>query len=281
MNIEIICPLYNAEKYIIELHNSLLMQKNVQLNNIRYIITEGTDNTEEIIKEFKNCKYKVIKKKEFSHSLTRENEAFESNSDIVVFITQDVEIKDENWLYELVKPIIDEEADASFSRQIAKYENIEKYTREKNYPLQSYVVSSDDIDRLGLRTFFYSDASSAVKANVFRKLKGYDGKKLPINEDMYIAYKLIINGYRIKYCADSKVIHSHDFTLKQIYERYKLTGKFFKENSYLDNYGTTESGTNLAIYILKRILQEQRYSLLLRYPFDMCARFFGMKVGKM
>ena len=97
---------------------------------------------------------------------------------------------------------------------------------------------------------------------------------------MYIAYKIIMNGYRIKYCSDSEVIHSHKFTLKQIYDRYKLTGKFFKENSYLDQYGTTDSGKNLAFYVLKRIFQEHRFGLLLRFPFDMAARLFGMKAGK-
>ncbi len=49
-------------------------------------------------------------------------------------------------------------------------------------------------------------------------------------------HKLIMDGYKIKYCADSKVIHSHNFTLKQLYKRYYDTGKFLKENSYLDKY---------------------------------------------
>ena len=133
---------------------------------------------------------------------------------------------------------------------------------------------------MGLRTFFFSDASSAVDAKVFKKLNGYDGKNLPISEDMYLAYKIIMNDYSIKYCAESEVIHSHRFTLKQIYDRYKLTGQFFKENDYLDQYGTTSSGLDLAKYVLKRIFQEHRFHLLFRYPFDMMVRLIGMKVGK-
>ena len=85
----------------------------------------------------------------------------------------------------------------------------------------------------------------------------------------------------VKYCSKSVVYHSHKFTLKQIYDRYKLTGRFFKQNSYLDQYGTTGSGAKLAKYVLKRIIQERRFELLVRYPFDMAARLFGMKVGKM
>ena len=175
---------------------------------------------------------------------------------------------------------IDNETVACYSRQITKYNNIEKYTRERNYPDKTFTVSKDDIEKLGLRTFFFSDASSAINRKVYKKLNGYDQKRLPISEDMYIAYKIIMNGYKIKYCAESEVYHSHKFTLKQIYDRYKLTGKFFKENSYLDEYGTTGSGADLAKYILKRIFQEHNFKMLFRYPFDMAARLFGMKAGK-
>ena len=278
-NVDIICPLYNAEKYIENFHKSLLKQKKVKINKFRYVLTESKDNAEKYLKNHK-INYRKIKKEEFSHSLVREKEALESNSDVVVFITQDVVIEDDLWLYNLVKDIDDKNIVATYSRQLTKYNNIEKYTRESNYPNKDIIKSKNDIDKLGLKTFFFSDAASSISTKIFKKLNGYDNKNLPINEDMYMAYKIIMNGYKIKYCSKSIVYHSHNFTLKEIYDRYKLTGRFFKENSYLDQYGTTGSGANLAKYILKRILQEKKFKLLLRYPFDMGARLFGMKVGK-
>ena len=279
MSIDIICPLYNAEKFIYSLNSSIINQKEVNLNEIKYILTESNDGSEKILKDLK-LNYKKITKKDFSHSLVREKAARESNADIIVFITQDIVIESDKWLHNLVKPIIDKEAEASYSRQLTKYNNLEKYTRECNYPDISCIKSKEDIKLLGLNTFFYSDASSAIKRDIFVKLNGYDNKKLPINEDMYIAYKLIMNNYRIKYCSDSVIYHSHDFTLKEIYDRYKLTGKFFKQNKYLDQFGTNNSGKKMAKYILKRIFEDKKYFLLFRYPFDMAARFIGMKVGK-
>mgnify|MGYP002541015700 CR=1 FL=1 len=278
--IDIICPLYNAEKYIENLHKSFTMQKKVKINKIKYVLTESEDNTEKYLKN-QNIEYKKITKNEFSHSLVREQEAMESDSDIIVFVTQDVVIDDELWLYNLTKDIGKDGIVATYSRQVTKYNNIEKYTREANYPAQSKIVSQNDIPKLGLKTFFFSDASSAIDTNIFKKLNGYDGKNLPISEDMYIAYKIITNGYKIKYCAESVVHHSHNFTLKEVYDRYKLTGKFFKENSYLDNYGTNKSGGGLAKYVLKRALQDKNFKVLLRFLPDMGARFIGMKVGKM
>lgn len=277
--VTIICPLYNAENYILSLNNSINKQKNVIIKEIKYLLTESKDNSEKILNNNK-IKYELIKKKDFSHSLTREKAAFSSKGDIIVFITQDIVIENDNWLYELISPIIEGKADACYSRQITKYNNIEKYTREFNYPDKSKIVSKKDIKNLGLKTFFFSDASGAIKKNTFIKLKGYDGKKLPISEDMYITYKLIMNNYKVAYSSESIVYHSHKFTLKQIYERYKLTGKFFKENSYLDKYGTSGSGAALAKYVLKRIIKEKRFLLFFRFPFDMAARLLGMKVGK-
>ena len=131
--IDIICPLYNASAYFELLHNSLLKQKQVKINKFRYILTESKDNTEEYLKK-KGINYRKIKKEEFSHSLVREKEALESEADIIVFITQDIVIEDELWLYKLIKDIDDEEIVATYSRQLTKYNNLEKYTRESNYP---------------------------------------------------------------------------------------------------------------------------------------------------
>ena len=279
MNVEIICPLYNAECYIKELDESLKKQEDVKIQKISYILTKSKDNTEQILKNI-SAQYSIIEQKEFSHSLSREKVAMNSEADIIVFVTQDVEIKDSKWLVNLIKPIKNGEAEASFSRQLTKYDNIEKYTRERNYPEISYVVSKDDLKEKGLQAFFFSDASSAIKADVFKKLNGYDNKNLPTNEDMYIAYKLITNGYKIKYCADSVVYHSHKFSLKQLYKRYYDTGIFFKQNRFLDKYGTNKAGGGMAIYILKRAIKDKNINVLLEFFPNMVARFVGMKMGK-
>lgn len=279
MKIDIICPLYNAEKDIERLHRGILKQKNVEINNIKYILTDSKDNTEELLKKLK-IEYTKIKKEEFSHSLTREQAALSSKADIVVFITQDIIIEREYWLYNLTKDISDGKVQACFSRQLCTNNTIEKYTREKNYPNKSRIVSKENIKELGLQTFFFSDAASAINRKIFEELNGYDGKNLPTNEDMYIAYKLITKGYKIKYCADSEVIHSHTFTLKQLYKRYYDTGLFFGMNSFLDKYGTTKAGEGLAKYILKRAIQDKNIKVLLNFIPNMAVRYIGMKKGK-
>lgn len=279
MIIDIICPLYNAENDVENLHKSLLMQKNVKINEIKYVLTKSNDNTESKLNEL-NIKYKKIKKEEFSHSLTREEAVFESKADIIVFVTQDVKIERDDWLYNLTKDIENGLVEACYSRQLCNNNTIEKYTREYNYPKQSRIVSNKDINKLGLKTFFFSDASSAIKRETFVKMNGYDNKSLVINEDMYIAYKLITRGYKIKYCAESEVVHSHQFNIKQYYNRYKDIGKFFKENSYFNYYKVNKTGWSMAVYVLKRAIQDKNWIALIKYIPNMTVRFVGMKIGK-
>lgn len=132
----------------------------------------------------------------------------------------------------------------------------------------------------GLIHSFFSDASSAISKKVFEELNYYDGKILASNEDQYIAYKLIMAGYRIKYCADSEVIHSHDFSFKTLYKRYQDTGDFYRTEPYMNNYGTNSTGAGMAKYILKRIIEDKNWKAAIEFIPNMAARFLGMKVKK-
>lgn len=280
MKISIICPLYNAEDYIEDLYLNIKKQKDVCIKEIKFILTESSDNTEGKLKDLK-CNYKKISKQEFSHSLVREKAAFEAKGEIIVFITQDIKIVDEYWLYYLTKDIIDGKCEAAFSRQIGYEEHkVERYTREINYPNEKRIVSKEDIDRLGLMTFFFSDASSAISKNIFIKLNGYDNKNLPTNEDMYFAYKLIMNGYRIEYAADSKIIHSHDLSFKETLKRYGDIGKFFDENQYLKEYSAGERGFTVLKYIAKRSIEDKKPLIIVDAIINFGARFIGMKLTK-
>lgn len=277
--VTVICPLYNAEKTFLSFHKSLLKQKGVDSVEIRYILTESNDKTEALLNDNK-IEYEKVKKSDFSHSLTREKVAMNAKGNVIVFLTQDVIIKDEEFIKKLIAPILSGEAQATYAKQVTKYNNIEKYTREYNYPVESFVVSKSDLAKKGLKTFFFSDAAGAIDAKTFKKLGGYDGKNLPISEDMYFAHKLIMSGGVIKYVAEAKVYHSHNFSIKELFDRYKLTGKFMKMNPQIAKYGINSAGGGMAKYILKRAIEDRNWGVLLRYVPNMAARFVGMKVGE-
>lgn len=281
MKISIICPLYNGEKYIRNLYSSIYKQENVDIESLEFILTESGDSAEAVLKDI-GAKYNKISKAEFSHSLTREKVAFLSKGEIIVFITQDIQIIGKDWLCNLVGGIIKDECDASFSRQIGyKNHGLERYIREVNYPKESRITTKEDVENLGIMSFFFSDTSSAIKKSVFESLSGYDGKRLPTNEDMYFAYKLITNGYRIKYESESKVFHSHEFSLKEVYNRYKDIGMFFKQNPHLDEYKANKKGKSVLKYVIRRAKEDKNYIIIFYLITNFATRLIGMQVGKL
>lgn len=52
MKISIICPLYNAENYIMSLHNKILEQEKPEGTEVEvsYVLTRCKDKTEEMLK---------------------------------------------------------------------------------------------------------------------------------------------------------------------------------------------------------------------------------------
>ena len=279
VNISIICPLYNAEEYLISLNSDILKQRDVGELEILYVLTESSDGTERVLSQI-GLDYIKIKKEEFSHSKTREAIAKEAKGEILVFITQDIKILDDKWLANLVEPIMKGESEAAFSRQICSSSVIEKYIREKNYPAESRLVSKEDIPKYGLMTFFFSDACSAIKKEIFIEVNGYDEKDLITNEDMYIAYKLINRGYRIKYCSNSIVEHYHLFTLKQLFNRYFDTGVFLADNPFFLEYKTSDSGMAMAKYVMKESLKEGNIKVTMQALPNFASRFIGSFLGK-
>lgn len=279
MTISIICPIYKGEQYISSLDESIKKQKNVDIKEILYVVTKTKDDSSIDILEGIGASYYTVTSKEYSHSLTREQMAYKATGDILVFITQDIIIESDVWLYNLTKDIESKKCEAAFSRQVASDNSIERYTRMNNYPENSRIVSKDDIDRLGILTYFFSDASSAIKREVFVDLNGYDGKRLLTNEDMYIAYKLINKGYRIKYCSDSVVIHSHNYSYKTLFKRYFDQAVFLKQNEYID-CASNKSAFALLKFVLKNAIREGNIKVIFSIIPNFGVRFIANKLGK-
>ena len=122
--VSVICPLFNAQTEIIPFDRSIKRQKGVKIVEKQYILTKSRDHTE-VVLQAANIPYQLIPKTEFSHSKTREKAAMESTGDIIVFLTQDVVIKDDDFIAKLIAPIVKGEADATYARQLTKYNNIE------------------------------------------------------------------------------------------------------------------------------------------------------------
>lgn len=281
MRVDVVCPLKQADKYIDALLANLKKQQGVEYGSVVFAITEDGDtaSVKEKIAEA-GFTYFSVQPEEFSHSLTREKAVFERcTSDVVVMLSQDVNLFDEEAILQLASHI-NEEVVYAYGRQICKKRTIEHYVRKKNYGKEALTVSAEDIPKMQLKTFFASDAFSAYHRPTFVALNGYDNVPMMMSEDMYYAKKIIDAGYQKAYVAEAVVEHSHKLKLKELYRRYYETGKWFAQHPEFDNYKTTDSGLKLAFYVLGQALIHFNIPVLFRWMPDMAARYLGVKKGK-
>lgn len=104
---------------------------------------------------------------------------------------------------------------------------------------------------------------------------------LPTNEDMLIAAAFLDSDYRLAYCADAAVVHSHDLTLRQEYRRNVLIGRFLQE--YGERLGTpreTGEGLRMVRQVLLQLLRGGHPLECLVFAADCAARLLGSRAGR-
>ncbi len=284
IDIDIVCPIYKESASLEALVKSFAEQKDVNIKNIVFPVTlshtEEDDVIRDIIKRYSITSFEM-EKEDFSHSLTREKAIKEyCKSNIVVMISQDIKLTNEEVFYNLVKSIDEGKTVYNFAKQICMNKSIEKYIRAKNYPSESYIVTNNDVDKMKFMAYFASDACSAYNRDIFIKVGGYGGYNIMMSEDALYSKIILDAGYKKKYCADAVVEHSHKYTLKQLYKRYYDTGIFQSQVTFFKDVKMEGAGMKLAMYVLKQALKHFDIPVLFRWFPDMSARYLGIKKGK-
>ena len=284
IDIDIVCPIYKESATLEALVQSFATQKDVNIKKVVFPVTlshtEEDDVIRDIIKRYNITSFEM-EKEDFSHSLTREKAIKEyCSSKIVIMISQDIKLTNEEVFYNLVKSIDEGETVYNFAKQICTNKSIEKYIRAKNYPAESYYVTNKDVETMKFMAYFASDACSAYDRDIFIKVGGYGGYNIMMSEDALYSKIILDAGYKKKYCADAVVEHSHKYTLKQLYKRYYDTGIFQSQVTFFKDVKMEGSGMKLAMYVLKQALKHFDIPVLFRWFPDMTARYLGIKKGK-
>lgn len=279
--ISVIIPTLNAEKELPYLLAALHKQKR-KIEEIIVVDSASTDETVNICKKDGSIKLIQIERKDFDHGKTRDMAFKESIGDIVIFMTQDSIPANSGLIDRLVAPLEEGKAVLSTARQLPKKDasRMEQLVRAFNYPEKSHIRSKNDIQRMGIKTFFCSDVCAAYKREIYFELGGFD-YPIKTNEDMFFAAKVINSGYRIAYVADALVYHSHNFTLKEQYKRNYIQGYEIERHiEALNNVSQGGEGMRLVKFVSKELLKKGYIGSFIRFGFDCCARIMGSRAGK-
>ena len=285
MNCGLIIPTLNAGKNF----HTLLEQIDAQDLPLKKLIvdSESTDGTLDIARKF-DFEVLKVQRKNFNHGATRQfalEYLLEKFSiDVIIFLTQDVLLYDEKTLSTLVK-IFDEDSTIglTYGRQLPhKDATLEaKILRQFNYPAESQLKTFDDRKIYGIKTALNSNSFAAYRVDALKNVGGFPAQVI-LSEDMYIAAKMLIDGWKIFYNASAQVYHSHNYTATQEFQRYFDIGVFHSRESWIrQTFGSAEgAGKKFVLMKLKALWEENPLDCVSAICRD-GAKFFGYRLGRL
>ncbi len=276
--ISVIIPTHNAGEYIHRLIESLKSQS--VTGEIIVIDSSSSDSTVQAAESY-GIKTVVIEKKDFDHGSTRNIAVAHCTGDIFVFLTQDALPENSRFLENLIKPLENPLVAASYGRQIpgADARPPERFARIFNYPDTSLIKSSDDIAALGIKTFFFSNVSSAIRKKEFEAMGGFS-ESVIMNEDMLLAGRLILGGYKVAYVSEASVIHSHNYAWIDQFRRYFDIGVFMKKDLYpLAHIKADNTGFSFLKEEIGYLLRNKEYRWLPYIIGEALSKYAGYKLG--
>lgn len=284
MQVSVVIPTLNAESLIGRLVLCLRRQT-IPPEEIIVIDSSSEDQTVKLAAEM-GCRTVVIERKSFDHGGTRNLGAELSKGEVLVFMTQDALPVDEKLLEHLVAPLVEPQGTlvaAAFARQVPKESATppEKFARLFNYPEEGAIKDKSNLPRLGIKTFFFSDVCSAVRRREFEAVGGFPTRVI-MNEDMILAAKLILAGYKVAYVPEAMVWHSHELTLAQQFKRYFDIGASLNMNKWLLEHAKAEGeGFRFVKKQLAWLLLQGHYRWVPHVLASTVAKYAGYRLGLM
>lgn len=281
MEVDVLIPVYRPDGKLTELLKRLKMQ-NYPIHRVILMNTEEKHFPTELTGIWDRVEVYHLAKEEFDHGGTRDRGVRMSTADLVVCMTQDAMPADETLIEELVKPFGDSEVWAAYARQLPNEDcrEVEKYTRSFNYPEQSMVKTKEDLDRLGIKTFFCSNVCAAWRREKYLELGGFV-KHTIFNEDMILAGTMIKQGGKIAYCAKAKVIHSHNYSaFQQFHRNFDLA---VSQTMYPEVFGGIRSeseGIKLVKKSLSYCIKIGKPWLMIQVVTQSAGKLLGYKMGQ-
>ncbi len=175
------------------------------------VIDSGSkDGSQELIRAANPAHFIQIQPHEYNPSRVMNHGMRLAKSEFGIFLNADATPQGPNWLRPLATALQDPRTAAVFGRQIPRPD--------------CQAVYACDYDRCfgpdresATWDHFFSMVSSGIRKDVWRQ-RGFLEKLQYAEDDEYTRWAKA-NGYKVVYCEDSVVMHSHNYTPAQAYKR--------------------------------------------------------------
>lgn len=197
-------PAFNEEANIRFILNDLLAQKTKSFRLEKIIVNSdgSTDNTINEVSKVKSKKIIILNNKKRAGRVLRQNQIINlTDSEVLVLVDADTQIKDKNFLEKISRPILKNKADLT-SVRVEELPNSTFISRvlESSMKLKKFVFESINN---GNNLYTCHGRARAFSKNLYQSIRFKDS----INEDAFSYLFAITNGFKYQFVKNTQIYY--------------------------------------------------------------------------
>ncbi|MBI6635565.1 glycosyltransferase family 2 protein [Pseudomonas paralactis] len=265
MRTSLIIPTRNAASHLDRLLPALRMQT-LQPDEMLVVDSASSDDTVARFREF-GARVEVIDARDFNHGGTRRWASEQVGGDALIVMTQDaIPATAETFANLIAELQLEPLNGVAYGRQLPHPGAgvLGAQSRHFNYPATSRSKSLADAPHLGIKTCFSSDSFSVYRRSALQAVGGFPQDVIG-SEDAYVAARMVLAGYQVRYAASAQVYHSHDYRLLEEFKRYFDIGVFYGREPWI-RQAFGDAGGEGKRYVLAELRALREANALHRAP---------------
>ena len=158
-SVDVVIPIYKAGNDFVKMLEKLYKQSK---RPEHIYLLQTIESKDEKLFDKEKCSHglvNIISVHPIKKSGTRNQGAAMSKEEFMLFMTQDAVCYDDYVIENLLNAFDDRKVGIAYARQLAREDadEIERMTRENNYPEESIVKTKKDEKKLGIKAYFCTD----------------------------------------------------------------------------------------------------------------------------
>ena len=218
--VSVIVPTYNASDHWEEFKDALSWQ-GLAPSQVLIVDSSSTDGTRNLARQ-EGYHVSCIATEAFNHGATRRAACdYFPWAERLVLMTQDAILASPTAIEDLSSMLDDPEVGAAYGRQLPRddADPIERHGRLFNYGPVSHVNSFESRKKLGFKAAFFSNSFAVYRRSALEEVGGFPVDVI-VSEEVTVVARMLMAGWKVGYCAEAEVYHSHPLSLAQEFSRY-------------------------------------------------------------